>query len=120
MNQNSGLTGCRYIGVKSINKEYFSEVFSQSMRYVNKWRKFERILGPIFLVVGIYLSFKSKGQYIVPNVLIVIGVYEIISPILKKQFRIRKQLRSKLANCEIRINLTEVGVEASAPHMQAQ
>ena len=101
------------------NKEYFSEMFSQSMRYTNKWRKFERILGPIFLVLGIYLAIKSNGKYMAPNVLIGIGVYEILSPFIKKPIWMRRQLKSKIANSNIEINFTENGFESSAPNIQS-
>ena len=101
------------------DKEYFSEMFSQSLRYTNKWRKFERILGPIFLCLGTYMLVTTHGEFLSPFVLIGIGGYEILNPFIKKPIWIRRQLKSKLANSDIEITFSEEGFESCAPNIKS-
>ena len=102
-----------------LNKNYFTEMFSQSMRYANKWRKIERVIGPFFLVLGIFLFVITDGKMASPFVLVLIGLYEILSPLIKKPWWIGRQMKSNIANSEVTINFTETGIETSTPYSQS-
>jgi hypothetical protein len=94
------------------NKEYFSEMCTQSLRYTNRWRKFERILGPIFFVIGLYILFKTNWESMASYLLVFIGAYETFSPLIKKPIWVHQQLKSKIANKDIELRFFEEGFES--------
>lgn len=101
-----------------LNKEYFSEAFSQSYKYANKWRNVELFIGSIFILLGICLIILCKGQTVSPTVLIMIGLFEIFSPFFKKLWWIYQQMKSKTADSEVKIIFSESGIESTSQYTQ--
>lgn len=103
-----------------LDREYFSEMFSQSMRYANKWRKIERIIGPVFFIMGIILLVKTSGKTSAPMFLVLIGIYEIFSPLIKRPFWLGRLMKSKIANNNATFNFTEEGIETITKNTQSR
>lgn len=100
----------------TLDKEYFSEAFSQSIRYANKWRKAERIIGALFIILGAGLLVWSEGKMASPIALVIIGLFELFSPYIKKKWWVGRQMKSKVANANVEIVLSDSGIDSTGPY----
>ena len=104
----------------TLDRAYFSEAFDQSIRYASKWRKAERIIGTIFLAFGIVFLFVVKEQSVLPVVLILFGLYELFSPLIKKPLWVGRQLKAKAADSNVQIVLSDSGITTSGIYSKSE
>jgi hypothetical protein len=104
----------------TLDRAYFSEAFSQSIRYANRWRKAERTIGTIFILLGVAFLAWFESLVALPIVLIALGVIELIFPILKKPWWVGRQMKSKVANGTVEIVLSESGIHTSGPYSKGE
>lgn len=102
-----------------LDREYFLEMFSQSIRYANRWRKIERVIGPLFFIIGVIMLVTTSRNTSAPIVLVVIGIYEVFSPIIKRPFWVGRLMKSKVANNNATFNFTEEGIETITKNTQS-
>ena len=103
-----------------LDKEYFTEAFEQSIKYASKWRKAEWVIGTLFIIGGILLLVWSSGNTASPIVLILIGIFEIFSPIIKKFWWVGRQMKSKIANSEVKMTFSDTGFHSSSLYSKGE
>lgn len=98
-----------------LNHEYMSESYDQARRYGSKWFLIERVIGACFVFLGMGLYIYTNGKTVMPIALVVIGVLELLSNRIKKYFWLRRHSKSKLLNAEVKLEVTEAGIDSSGP-----
>ena len=104
----------------TLSKDYYSECFEQSIRYANRWRKYARIAAILFILLGGFLILNSNHHNTLAYFLIAIGIYETMSPIIKKPIWVRKHVKSKLFNTAIDVFIDDKGIETKGKHSEGQ
>jgi len=95
-----------------LTKDYFSESYNQSIRYGNKWRKFEYLISILFLVIGVSLFIYTNMETLLPAVFIAIAIFEYISPYIKKIFWLKRQTSNKIFGTSVEITITDKALES--------
>ena len=62
-----------------------------------------------------FLYIYASGETLLPIVLIVIGVFELFSNQIKKYFWLRRHINSKLMDAEVKLTVTEEGIDSKGP-----
>ena len=103
-----------------LDRDYYIETFMQSYRYGSNRFWYERLFGILFLVVAVMMVTRSDKITATSCVLFLIGLYEVAGLYIKKFWWVNRQMKSKVANKEVVIKLTEEGIESSGPYSEAK
>jgi len=103
----------------TLDKEYFNNCFNESIRYGSKWRKYEFIIGSLFLIAGFSLFAYTHWRLASPIIFILIGLYELFSPIIKRPFWVRRQTSSKIAGSKVDIIVNNDGIISKSPYSES-
>jgi len=103
----------------TLDKEYFSNCYNESIRYGSKWRKYEFIIGGLFLIAGFTLFAYTHWKLASPIIFILIGFYEVFSPIIKKPFWVRRQTSSKISGSKVDIIVNDDGIVSKSPNSES-
>jgi hypothetical protein len=100
----------------TLDRAYFAEAFDQSIRYSNKRYRIERLVGVLFLAFGVVWAVWSNGKLASPFAFLLVGLYALISPFIKKLWWIHRQVKSKAGNWEVALTFTDAGISTSGPY----
>ena len=98
-----------------LSHEYMSESYDQARKYGTKWLLVQRVIGFVFILLGLALYIYAQGKTVTPVALILIGIFELFSNRIKKYFWLKRHSKSKLVDAEIEIELTETGINSTGP-----
>lgn len=62
-----------------LSREYFRESYDQARRYGSKTYLIERIIGALFVLLGLGALAYMPDNYVLPYVLVAIGIVELLS-----------------------------------------
>ncbi|HEX9626151.1 MAG TPA: YcxB family protein [Acidiferrobacterales bacterium] len=99
-----------------LDRAYMGESYDQARRHGSKWLLGERIVGSALVVLGVVLLVYARGETVLPVVLVAVGVFELLSNRVKKHFWLRRHLKSKLYDVEIKITVSDSGIESRSPY----
>lgn len=97
-----------------LDRAYMSESYDQARLYGSKWLLAEKIIGAVLIIGGIALLLYSRGETVLPAVLIAVGAFEVLSNRIKKYFWLRRHLKSKLNDAEVHITLSDSGIASKS------
>ena len=102
----------------NLSRDYMSEGYDQYRRFGTKWLVLERIIGLSFIILGISFYYYLNGTKVFPLVLVVIGIFELLSNYIKKYFWLRRHCKSKLMNADVELKITDTGIESRGPYSE--
>lgn len=103
-----------------LDRAYMSESYDQARRHGSRWLLVEKIIGAFFLMLGVVLLVYARGESVLPIVLVVIGLFELLSNRINKYFWLKRHSKSKLNDAEIKITLSDSGIESISPHSSSE
>jgi len=99
----------------TLTREYYSECYDQIRKYGAKSLLFERVSAVVLIIFGIGLYIYLNVEPDLSVILICLGVFELFSNSIKKQFWLRRQTKGKLMNAEIELLVSESGIDSTGP-----
>ena len=99
----------------NLSREYMSESYDQGRKYGSKLLYIERVIGVVFILLGIGLLIYVKAKTVLPLAFIAIGIFELSSNQIKKYFWLRRHTKSKLMNAEVELEVTAEGINSKGP-----
>jgi hypothetical protein len=103
-----------------LSREYMSESYDQGRKYGSKLLYVERLIGVVFILLGIGLLIYVKAKTVLPLAFIAIGIFELSSNQIKKYFWLRRHTNSKLMNAEVELEVTNEGINSKGPFSHGQ
>lgn len=103
-----------------LDRNYMSESYDQARLYGSKWLLGEKVVGAVLIMLGIVLFVYSRGETVLPVALVAIGVFELLSNRIRKYFWLRRHLKSKLNDAEVRITLGDSGIVSKSPYSTSE
>ena len=102
------------------NQEYYNELYSELIKTL-KFKKYERVIGILLILFGIYLFIKDKTNVlnIFPLFFILAGIYELFKFYYDKKKWMNERINSKIFNQTLNLTFNEIHIQSNGPFTNA-